>query len=169
MKDYLSAETKTVMNELIGFLFQCNSETDNLVYNLQALKQYQSAKIFHEKVAHKYPEWSDMCSSEMDMLGCKASRLGLSPNTEVYSEPIEVYRQFSKVLENTRTKVLSTLEVLDYDMNNKEICLMLEDLSREVLGVMYAVNRVLDYAEFYNSKEKIQQLDFKIDDIFDND
>lgn len=168
MKDYLSAEAKQTMNELVGFLFQCNSETDNLVYNFQFLKMYESASVFHENVAHKFPEWSDKCTSVMDALGSKAVRFGLQPNTETYSEPIEVFRQFSKVMENTRNKVLSTLEVLDYDMNNKELCLMLEDLSQEVLAVMYTVNKVLDMAEFYNSKEKMIQFDTRVDDYFEN-
>ena len=55
-----------------------------------------------------------------------------------------------------------------YDMNNKELCLMLEDLSQEVLEVMYTVNKVLDMAEFYNSKEKMIQFDTRVDDYFEN-
>ena len=168
MKDYLSAETKETLNDLVRFLFQCNSEADNLVYNMQNLGLYQSASVFHENIAHIFPELSDMCTSEMDKLGCKGERRALNNNTEVYSEPIETYRAFSKLMEKARNKVLGTLEVLDYDMNNKEICLMLEDMSRKVLDLMYTVNKVLDMAEFYNSKEKMIQFDTKVDDYFEN-
>ena len=169
MKDYLSAEAKESLNSLIQFLFQGNSRADNLVYSMHSLGQFKASEVFHTNVAHKFAEYSDSISNEMNLLGCKAERRALTSNTEVYSEPIKVYRAFSVLMEETRNKILGTMEVLDYDMNNKEICLMLEDLSREVLHLMYTVNKVLDYAEFYNSKDKMQQFDFKVDDIFDDD
>lgn len=168
MKDYLSAEAKETLNALIQDMFQGNSKADNLVYNLHSLKMYESAKVLHENIAHVFGQWSDMISSEMDLLGCKAERRALTSDTEVYSEPIAVFRAFVSLLENTRAKVLSALEVLDYDMNNKEICLMLEDLARNVLKLLYKSNQMLDYAEYYNAKEKMPQFDFKVDDFFED-
>ena len=168
LKCYLSEESINALNNLIMKMFKGNSICDNLVYNLQYKGFYDAAKIFHEKVAHEYPVWSDKISEEMDKLGAKAERRSFEGDTKVYDDVIDIFREFVAVLENTRQDVLATMDYLDYDINNKEICLMLEDLVREVLDKLYMVNKVLDYAEFYNNKEKLTQYDFKVDDVMDD-
>lgn len=169
MKDYLSAEAKTVLNELIRDMFKANSRADNLCYAFQEKGFMGSAKFYHETIAHSFGELADKITGVMDKLGCRAYRLGYDGDTESYDDVIDIYRAFVKLLEDLRMKNLSALESLDYDIGTKEIVLKLEDIANEILDMLYGCNKILEYAEYYNERGKLKQMDLKVKDFYETD
>ena len=165
MRCYLSEETVNTLNNLLRDFFKANSTVDNLSYSLQSQKMYNTANLIHHKFAHRYPEIADEISGVMDALGARALRVGFDGDTESYEDVVEILKTNVSVLEHLRNTVLSVLEVLDYDINNKEVCLVLEDVAKELLEMLYNANKILDFGEYYISKGKILEFDFKSDDL----
>lgn len=169
MKDYLSAEAKNVLNDLIRDMFKANSKADNLCYCFQQNGYFGSAKFYHETIAHSFGQLADGITEVMDKLGTRAYRLSFDGDTESYDDPIEIYRAFVRLLEDLRMKNLSALESLDYDIGTKEVVLELEDISRTILDMLYGCNKVLEYAEYYNERGKLKQMDIKVKDFYETD
>lgn len=165
MKQYLSNDSVNALNELLREMFKANSVSDNISYGLQHLSMYNSSRYHHEKFSHIYPVWADQISTIMDKLGSKSERRSFDGDTNVYGDIVEAFTANVKLLEHIRERILATMEVLDYDMNNKEVILNLEDLSLEVLDLLYEANKILDYAIYYHNKGKDFQFDFKIQSL----
>ena len=167
MRNYLSENTTSLLNNLLKELFKANSVADNIAYNLQKLKCYNTSKIYHENFAHIWPVLADKCTTTMDKLGAKAERMSFEGNVEVYDNIAQCFNETVKLVEKIRAEILKDLEVLNYDINNKEIILMLESLLEDVLNQLYKVNVWNDFAEYYYNKDKVMEFDTKFDDFFE--
>lgn len=150
-------------------MFKANSIADNIAYNLQKLKCYQASKVYHEECAHVFPVWADQISELMDKLGAKAERRSFDGNVEIYKDMATCIEGSVNLLEDLRIKVLKAIDVLDYDINNKEVVLMLEDLSNKILDLLYKNNIWYDYSRYYVDKGKELQGSLKFEDFADFD
>ena len=71
---YISQSTYDKLNDLLQKCFQMNSFCDNLAYNMSMLNMVNTEPIFHEKFAHKFPEFADIISNMMVALGARPVR-----------------------------------------------------------------------------------------------
>ena len=169
MRCYIDENAVELLNDLLKDFFKANSTSDNMAYALQSMKMYSTAKYYHEHFAHVYPQLSDILSGVMDKVGARAVRKGFDGDTKNYDNIVELFFDNVALLEHLRERVLGVLEALDYDIKNKDVCLVLEDISKEILELLYEANKVFDYAEYYYNKGKTLEFDFKFDDTVESD
>ena len=163
MKCYISEETVNVLNDLLKDMFKANSTADNIAYALDFSGLHHCSAIYHESVAHVFGTWADMISECMTKLNARAVRRSFPGDEKDYSGITEVFTDNLRLLENIRAKVLHALDILDYDIANRDLVLILEDLSKLVLDKLYQSNIWLQYAEYYERKDKVMQFDQNFD------
>lgn len=163
MKSYISEETINVLNNLLREMFKANSVADNIAYDLDSKGLHKCSNIYHETFAHYWPDAADEISTCMTKLNARAVRRTFSGDEVTYSGITEAFKGSLDMVENVRSKILSTMDILEYDINNKEIILMLEDLLVEVLDKLYQSNIWFQYAEYYERKDKVMQFDQNFD------
>ena len=166
MKCYISEETVNVLNDLLKEFFKGNSVADNIAYNLDAMGLHKCAAIYHENFAHYFPSEADVITERMTKLNAKAVRRGFSGDENTYSSITEAFRASFDLAEHMRERILNAIDILDYDINNKEVILMLEDVSVSMLDKLYMSNVWFQYAEYYDKKEKVMQFDQNFDKFF---
>lgn len=169
LKKYISSEAETKLNELLREFFKMNSFCDNVAYWFAANRYYHASKIYHEEMAHKWPEIADELTGVMDKLGARAVRLGFEGDAKEYNSPTEALAETVQMIEWIRGRVLGTLEELDFSIQNKEIQLKLEDICQEVLDLLYKANLWYDYMSQYDAKGQGYKGDLKFDDFADFD
>ena len=144
-------------------MFKANSVADNIAYNLNAMGLHKCSGIYHEKFAHVWSELADNISGCMTKLNAKAVRRSFPGDENTYGSITEAFQASLTLVEHIREKVLGTIDMLDYDINNKEVILELEDLSEDTLDILYLSNIWYQYAEYYDKKEKVMQFDQNFD------
>ena len=166
MKCYISEETVNVLNDLLKEMFKANSVADNIAYNLDGMGLHNCAGIYHEKFAHVWPELADDISGCMTKLNAKAVRRSFPGDENTYASITEAFNSSLSLVEHIRDRVLNAIDVLDYDINNKEVILELEDLAEDILDILYMSNVWSQYAEYYDKKEKVMQFDQNFDKFY---
>ena len=114
-------------------------------------------------MAHKFPVYADDITGTMTKLNARAVRRGFPGDEMIYTNISEIFQANLALLEGLRTKTLNTLETLDYDISNKEVILMLEDLCEDLLDDLYQSNIWSQYADYYMRKDKVMQFDQNFD------
>ena len=163
LKSYISEEAIGSLNELLKELFKANSTADNIAYDLDSKGLHKASSIYHESVAHAFGGWADLISTVMTKLNARAVRKSFPGDEMTYNGITEAFRSNVALLEHIRGCVLKTLDMLDYDIENKDVCLILEDLSKIVLDTLYQSNIWFQYAEYYERKDKVMQFDQNFD------
>ena len=163
LRTYISQEATNVANDLLREMFKMNSICDNLVYNLENMGLHKCAEIFHENYAHRWPDIADELSGVMTKLNARAVRRGFDGDEETYQGISAVFNTAKVMTENIRNRVLQAMDALDYDINNKELNLKLEDVAVEILDMLYQANIWAQYAEYYEKKDKVMQFDQNFD------
>ena len=100
-----------MMNSLLQVTFQMNSHSDNCAYWLAFNNFINSEKIFHEKYAHKFPEWADSISDLMLKLGMQPIRKSLEDNDYDYSDYVELFEDVETELDHYRQIIYRTIDV----------------------------------------------------------
>lgn len=163
LKSYISDETVNICNDLLKGFFKMNSICDNLVYNLDNLGLHNCANIFHESYAHTWPVIADQLSTRMTKLNARAVRRSFPGDEMTYTTISEIFNVAKTSTEKIRADLLHAMDVLDYDISNKEIILCMEDISIEILDLLFQVNIWTQYAEYYERKDKVMQFDQNFD------
>lgn len=146
-------------------MFKANSAADNFAYNLQALNCFHMSDYYHHHFAHVWPVIADDITDVMNKLGARAERRGFDGDTKIYDNIAEIFADSLGMTEAMRYKVLDAIDKLDYDINNKEVILKLEDIANKVLDLMYMGAIWVDYVDYYVKKGKIMEADLKFDDF----
>ena len=139
-------------NELLRDFFKMNSIADNMAYSLDTeLKCREAAQIFHQKYAHVFPSdiFADLLSDKMSELGLRPRRLGFDGDFEGYENIVLLFSDNYEQINNLRKKIYETFEVLDYDVENKPITLILEEMILSISKYVHQSKIWKDNAEKY--------------------
>ena len=109
----ISQVTYDKMNGLASKCFDANAAFDNLAYNLEYNYYPNIAKAVHLKVAHVMPEWADVVTDEMLLLGARPTRLPIGSYTSEYTVPAEAFAAAKDILYGLREETRSLIAVAD--------------------------------------------------------
>jgi len=140
-------------NELLRDFFKMNSIADNMAYSLDTeLKCREVAQIFHKKYAHVFPSdvFADLLSDKMSELGIRPRRLGFEGDVSDYDNLVVLFSDNYTEINNLRKKIYETFEVLDYDVENKPITLILEEMILSINKYVHQSEIWKDNAEKYD-------------------
>ena len=162
MKQYISDDAVNILRNLVKDFFHANSVADNVAYSLQAMNLVNTSKYYHETFAHFFTSEVDLLTERMNRLGARSTRKSYPGSEEMYENPAEAFEASLAMVEDLRKNILNAMELLDYDINNKEIILKLEDISVDVLEQLYRSAQWAEYARYYYEKGKTLEMDFKM-------
>lgn len=166
MKKYYGNEVENLLNQYLQFLFQANSRIDNCAYSLDTeLLLPNTSAIIHTNVAHKYPQLSDGVSDMMIRSNMRPKRLKLDEDTKIYSNAYEVFAEIVRTEEENRRKLIELLDQFEYDIENKQICLALEDMLVKCVADLRQYNIWADKIKIYVDNGKQYKIDKDIGNI----
>jgi ferritin len=134
------------LNELLQATFQMNSHADNCAYWLGFNNFKKIETIFHEKFAHKFPEWADKISDIMLKLNIHPIRKGLEDNDYDYTDILELFEDVETELEHYRELIYKIIDTATAQ-NVREIVGFLDDFLAELLDYKSQVNIWIKKAE----------------------
>ena len=120
------------LNTLLQATFQMNSHADNCAYWLAFNNFTNISEIFHEKYAHKFPEWADKISDMMINLGYKPERYCLEENNYDYSDYMELFEDVETELEHYRELICRTIDTAN-TFKFRELVGFLDDFLLELV------------------------------------
>lgn len=168
MKKYLSQETENKLNIILGRLFQMNSFCDNIAYGLDCeLKCQLASNVYHQKFAHAFPSdsFADKLSEVMVKTNLRPVRYGLKDNIKIYENIIEAFGENVKEMENLRELICKTIEDLDYDYNNKNIVMVLEEILLSAQDLLKQSYIWEEKAEEYYNKDEMREFNNKFEEF----
>lgn len=127
--NYVREETVIALNNLLKQCFQMNSFSDNIAYSLDVDFNCNIAtKIYHEKWAHKFPEFADELSDFMSKLNIRPVRGMLDSNDKIYSNSCidEVFNDNLAAIHQFRQEVINAIQVAE-ENGDREVVIFLED------------------------------------------
>lgn len=131
MKKYISEDVVNKLNDILGRMFQMNSFCDNIAYALDCELECQLAsKVYHIKFSHDFPSdnLADKLSDVMIYSNIRPVRKALQENISTYENIVIAFSDNVKEMELLRELIYKSIEELDYDFNNKQLVLALEDI-----------------------------------------
>lgn len=136
---YISQSTYDKLNDLLQKCFQMNSFCDNLAYNMSMLNMVNTEPIFHEKFAHKFPEFADIISNMMVALGARPVRQGLNDNLNNYNDFESIFEDLKKEIDSYRTNIIDVIESADLN-EDLEVKIIMEKFLCDFITYLHQVN-----------------------------
>ena len=157
-------KVEELLNSLLQVTFQMNSHADNCAYWLAFNDFIKTQNIFHEKYAHKFPEWADLISDFMIKLGFQPIRKSLEENDYDYSDFIELFEDVENELEHYKELIYKTIDTITLH-NFREIVSFLDNYLLELTDYTQQVSIWLKKAEDYSNMpfefdEKFKEITF---------
>lgn len=146
MRERLNSKIEDALNILLQATFQMNSHADNCAYWLAYNNFINTEKIFHERYAHKFPEWADFLSNFMIKIGGKPIRKNLEDNDYDYSDHIELFEDIETELNHYREIIYKTINTIS-SYNFREIINFLDDYLTELVTYTNQVSVWVNKAE----------------------
>lgn len=166
MRQYLPKDTIDILNDLLSAFFKANSTSDNMAYALSCeLGCPVASTIYHEKFAHLFPSamFADKLSDIMIRSNARPVRKGFDGDDKIYSDIEQLFSENVTMMENLRDKIRSTIDLLDYDIVNKEIVVELETMLVDCVRLLKVSNIWLENAVAYKNNNNVYKfnLDFE--------
>ena len=139
MKEKIFREIEDSLNSLLQATFQMNSHADNCAYWLASNNFVNSAVIFHEKYAHKFPEFADMISDFMIKLGARPIRKTLEENDYEYSDYIELFEDVETEILHYRELIYQIIDTIE-KKNMREVVNFLDEYLLTLVDYLNQVN-----------------------------
>lgn len=154
MKSLVKAEVVDKLNNLIQRMFYLNAVFDNIAYSLEYQGYHDTSSIFHEKIAHMPPIWSDFISDFMYEVGARAVRKGIPDQTDDYNGVEIIFDRVSKEFIELIDYIARLIEELDFDYKNKFIVISLESLLEMIQPYVRVVEtwrmKAFEYTKYDN-------------------
>lgn len=157
MKRYYNESVENLLNELMNFCFYCNLVADDIAYQLQTVMDLdQTGEVYHLNFAHWFTGDSaaDLISDIMIKSNIMPKRSSLTKPEKTYAGIIEVFEENVKLFEDLRNKTIQIIDALEYDINNKQLTIQLEDFLVSVADMLRKSNVILGKATAYANDGK---------------
>lgn len=144
--------------------FKANSACDNRAYALSAeLKCPNAGEIYHESFAHLFPSnmFADKLSNIMLRAGLRPKREGFDGDTKIFNDIEELFADNLNNMEDIKRYILMTIESLDYEIENKEFVIELENMLIDISKLLKMSDVWYDKAKMYKDNVKKFDLDFE--------
>ena len=161
-------EIVEALNDLLGSFFQMNSISDNMAYALSCeLGCPVASTIYHEKFAHLFPSamFADKLSDIMIRSNARPIRKGFDGDDKIYSDIEQLFSENVTMMENLRDKIRSTIDLLDYDIVNKEIVVELETMLVDCVRLLKVSNIWLENAVAYKNDNNVYKFNLDFEDM----
>jgi hypothetical protein len=116
----ISETTYRQMNQLATLCFDANAIFDNLAYNLDYYYYKKIAKIVHLNIAHVMPEWADMITDQMLLLGARPTRGTIGEYQDDISDLTVIFNKILDTMMNLRKVCCGLIETADMQ-NDDEV------------------------------------------------
>jgi len=115
----ISEATYKQMNNLATLCFDANAIFDNLAYNLDYYYYNRIGKIVHLNIAHVMPEWADMVTDQMLLLGARPFRGAIGSYQEEIKELNEIFAIILKTMAAIRKQCSEMIETADLNEDDE--------------------------------------------------
>ena len=109
----ISESSYRQLNTLATLCFDANAVFDNLAYNLDYYYYGKIAKIVHLNIAHLMPEWADIITDKMLVLGLRPTRGTIGSYEQDIPEVKTVFEQLHITLLNLRKNCCDLIATAD--------------------------------------------------------
>lgn len=164
-------EKEYLFNKLNGILksfFHANAVADNIAYSLDTeLTCHQASKYYHEYFAHVFPSdtFADKLSQVMIDNGVRPVRWGIETEEAIYSGIVEAFTVNFNMMKDLKQKIITTIEELDYDAENKVFVVELENILLSAAKYYRVAEIWLEKAIQYG--DNLKKFDKDFDDFVD--
>ena len=168
MRKFLSDACEKALNKLLGAFFQMNSISDNMAYALDCeLDCPIASKEFHLKYAHAFvgDTFADKLSDTMVRNNLRPVRYALVENVKSYNNISEVFEENYVEIGKLRSLIANTIYELDYDLENKSIVVLLENMLEDLMQYHKQASIWADKAKEYVSANDVRSFDKHFDDF----
>lgn len=115
----ISEQTYKQMNDLATLCFDANAILDNLAYNLDFYYYNKIARVVHLSIAHIMPEWADLITDQMLLLGVRPTRGEIGSYQEDISDLPQIFTKILETMLNLRKKCSELIETADLYEDNE--------------------------------------------------
>lgn len=172
MFDLYPKEVTEILNDLLRDFFKCNSTTDNMAYALQCeLNCNAAGDYYHHHFAHVFPSdvFADGLSDLMVKSGIRPVRKGFEGDTELYDNIAILFNENYDMIVKLRDKIVNAIDFLDYDKNNKQIVIKLEEILTSCMEWVRICFIWKQKAEEYYNANDTKKFDIDFEDFYEFD
>lgn len=150
--------------------FKANSECDNRAYALACeLNCPNASELYHKGFAHLFPsdEYADKLSDAMVISGIRPVRKGFDGDEKIYNNIKELFEENYGMMADVRQSILDAIDLLDYNVDNKEIVVQLEDMAVSSSKWLHVCDVWRKKAAEYYKDGKTYKFDIDFEDFCD--
>ncbi len=115
----ISETTYTQMNKLATLCFDANAIFDNLAYNLDFYFYNRIGKIVHKNIAHIMPEWADLITDQMLLLGARPTRGEIGSYDEDIKDLNVIFNKILETMAILRKNCSELIETADLNEDDE--------------------------------------------------
>ena len=115
----ISDATYKQMNNLATLCFDANAIFDNLAYNLDYHYYNRIGKIVHLNIAHVMPEWADLITDQMLLLGGRPTRGAIGEYQEDIKDLKDIFYKILETMFNIRRNCSELIETADLNEDDE--------------------------------------------------